>query len=79
MCANLLKLDLTGLPVKQTKQTYLGVYTRDSKGMSELPQRQLILPYTISCIMGSFAIPLVSLAQANGKLFRSRSKHDNSH
>ena len=32
---------------------------RDSKGISELPQIQLILPYKISCIRGSSEIPLL--------------------
>ena len=34
---------------------------RDSDGISKLPQIQLILPYTISCIRVSSEIPLLSL------------------
>ena len=35
--------------------------SRDSKGISKLPQIQLILPYKISWIKGSSEIPLISL------------------
>ena len=38
---------------------------RDSKGISKLPQIQLILPYKISCIRGSLEIPLLSLVREN--------------
>ena len=33
--------------------------TRDSKGISKLPQIQLILPYKIGCIRASLEIPLI--------------------
>ena len=40
--------------------------SRDSTGISELPQIRLILPYKISCIEGSSDIPLTSLgAESN--------------
>ena len=35
---------------------------RDCKGISKLSQIHLILPYKISCIIGSSEIPLLSLA-----------------
>ena len=39
-------------------------WSRDSKGISKLPQIQLILPYKVSCIKGSSEIPLNIPAQA---------------
>ena len=45
-----------------TTQMWLGApEIRDSNGISKLPLIQLILPYKISCIKGSSAIPLLSL------------------
>ena len=41
------------------------ILTRDSKGISELPQIKLNLPYKISCIRVSLYIPLISLAQGS--------------
>ena len=38
--------------------------SRDSYGVSRLPQIQLILPYKMSCIRDSSEIPLLSLAGA---------------
>ena len=37
--------------------------SRDSYGISRLPQIQLILPFKIWCIRGSSEIPLISLRQ----------------
>ena len=39
----------------------LSAQSRDSKGISKLPQILLILPYKISCSKGSSEIPLISL------------------
>ena len=38
---------------------------RDIKGISELPLKQLIFPYTTSCIKDSLEIPLLSLSEGD--------------
>ena len=62
----------TNIPSKDT-QVLLGITTflfyhyqmnataRDSRGISKLPLKQLILPYKIICLKASSEIPLLSL------------------